>query len=126
MPPSSAADVNNSLPNFEPYISRWDLVPDGEPKLLLGERTFDYVNILRNPDIVMTTAPGRLARQAAVITEAANLDRTRLLQWTFAFAGLSAAWILGDGDEPALDMAVAEIARGRAGEDRVTRVATVG
>jgi streptomycin 6-kinase len=33
-----------------------------------------------------------------------------LLQWTLAFTGLSAAWILGDGDEPDLDLAVGELA----------------
>jgi streptomycin 6-kinase len=82
-----------------------------DPKGLRGERGFDFANLLRNPDFETATAPGRLARQAAVIAEAAGLDRERLLQWIFAFAGLSAAWILGDGEEPTLDLAVAEIAR---------------
>jgi streptomycin 6-kinase len=81
-----------------------------DPKGLLGERDFDFVNVLRNPDAQTALKPGRFARQATVIAETANLDRVRLLQWTFAFAGLSAAWILGDGDEPDLDLAVAELA----------------
>jgi streptomycin 6-kinase len=81
-----------------------------DPKGLLGERAFDFVNILRNPDLATATAPGRFARQTAVIAETANLGRTRLLQWTLAFAGLSAAWILDDDDEPTLDLAVAELA----------------
>ena len=81
-----------------------------DPKRLAGERTFDFANILRNPDIGLATSPGRMARQATVIAEAAALDRTRLLQWTFAFAGLSAAWIMDEGAEPTLDRAVAEIA----------------
>ncbi len=79
-----------------------------DPKGLLGERTFDFVNILRNPDDEIATAPGRFARQATVIAKSAGLDRARLLQWTLAFAGLSAAWILNDGDNPALDLAIAE------------------
>lgn len=82
-----------------------------DPKGLLGERTFDFVNLLRNPDVETALAPGRFARQVAVIAEAAELDQVRLLQWTLAFTGLSAAWILGDGDEPALDLAIAELAR---------------
>jgi streptomycin 6-kinase len=82
-----------------------------DPKGLLGERTFDFVNILRDPDEAVALAPGRFARQAEVIAEAASLDRTRLLQWTLAFAGLSAVWILGDGDVPTLDLGVAELAR---------------
>ena len=54
--------------------------------------------------------PGRFSRQVAVLAGAAGLDRTRLLQWTLAFAGLSAAWILDDGEQPELDLAVAELA----------------
>lgn len=81
-----------------------------DPKGLLGERTFDFVNILRNPDDATALAPGRFARQIDVIAAAAALDRHRLLQWTLAFAGLSAVWILGDGDHPGLDLAIAELA----------------
>jgi streptomycin 6-kinase len=81
-----------------------------DPKRLVGERGFDFANIFRNPDLEIATAPGRLARQATVVAEAANLERTRLLKWVLAFAGLSAAWVLGDGEEPELDLAVAEIA----------------
>jgi streptomycin 6-kinase len=83
-----------------------------DPKRLIGERAFDFANIVRDPelDFDLVTAPGRLARQASVLAEAARLDRVRLLKWILAFAGLSAAWILGDGDDPRLDRAVAEIA----------------
>ena len=66
-----------------------------DPKRLVGERGFDFANILRDPDIEVATSPGRLARQAEVIAQAAGLDRERLLRWVVAFAGLSAAWILG-------------------------------
>ena len=81
-----------------------------DPKGLLGERAFDYVNVLRNPDDETALKPGRFARQASVIAEAAGLDRVRLLQWTLAFSALSAAWILAGGDHPELDLAVAELA----------------
>lgn len=81
-----------------------------DPKGLWGERTFDFVNILRNPDEATALAPGRFTRQVEVIVGAAALDRTRLLQWTLAFASLSAVWILGDGDEPGRDLAVAGLA----------------
>src|SRR5690606_3432093 len=64
----------------------------------------------RNPDAAGATAPGRLARQATVVAEAAGLDRARLLKWILAYAGLSAAWSLGDGEKPGLDLAVAAIA----------------
>lgn len=78
-----------------------------DPKGLLGERTFDFVNILRDPDEAVALRSGRFARQVEVIATATDLDRMRLLKWTLAFACLSAVWILDDGDTPALDLAVA-------------------
>jgi streptomycin 6-kinase len=80
-----------------------------DPKGLLGERTFDFVNILRNPDTAMALAPGRFDRQVEVLAAAASLDRRRLLQWTLAFTGLSAAWHLADGTAADLDLAVAAL-----------------
>jgi streptomycin 6-kinase len=82
-----------------------------DPKRLRGERAFDYVNILRNPDAEIALRPGRFTRQVDVICDAAGLDRERLIRWTLAFTGLSAAWILSDGEHPALDLAIAELAR---------------
>lgn len=81
-----------------------------DPKGLYGERGFDYANIFCNPNEEVAAAPGRLARQATLVAEVAGLDRTRLLQWILAYAGLSAAWSIEDGDEPGLALAVAEIA----------------
>ncbi len=80
-----------------------------DPKGLLGERGFDYGNIFCNPR-EMATAPGRLARQASIVAEASGLDRTRLLQWILAYAGLSAAWFLNDGEDAELPLAVGEAA----------------
>jgi streptomycin 6-kinase len=81
-----------------------------DPKGLMGERAFDFANLLRNPDQATATAPGRMGRQAKVIADAACLDRSRLLRWTLAYAGLSAAWNINDGATPSLDLAAAEIA----------------
>jgi streptomycin 6-kinase len=81
-----------------------------DPKGLVGERGFDFANILCNPDREVATAHGRLARQATIIAQAANLERERLLRWSLAYAGLSAAWSLEDGDNPALALAVGELA----------------
>jgi streptomycin 6-kinase len=81
-----------------------------DPKRLVGERGFDFANIFCNPDLEIATAPGRLARQVQVVAAAAGLERVRLLQWVLAYAGLSAAWSLNDGEIPLLALAVAELA----------------
>lgn len=70
-----------------------------DPKGLVGERGFDHANLFCNPDLEFAAAPGRLARQSCIVAEAAGLDRKRLLQWILAYAGLSAAWYLEDGEE---------------------------
>jgi streptomycin 6-kinase len=81
-----------------------------DPKGLLGERTFDFVNILRNPDLATAMTPGRFARQVGVLAKAGALDPRRLIEWTVAFTGLSAVWHLDDGTSAELDLAVGRIA----------------
>ena len=90
-----------------------------DPKGLFGERAFDFANLFRNPDRAdlsgnpdhaIATAPGRMARQAGIVADAAGLDRTRLLQWVLGFASLSACWIIADGDHPANDIEIATLA----------------
>lgn len=82
-----------------------------DPKRLVGERGYDFANLFCNPDEPVALSAGRLARQADVVAEAAGIERRRLLQWILAYAGLSAAWHLGDGSDPHLAMAVAGMAR---------------
>jgi streptomycin 6-kinase len=81
-----------------------------DPKGLIGERGFDYANIFCNPDQATATAPGRFIQRIALVSAAAGLERRRLLQWVLAWAGLSAIWSLQDGDDPAIALAVAEMA----------------
>jgi streptomycin 6-kinase len=81
-----------------------------DPKGLSGERTFDFVNILRNPDAELALAAGRFHRQVEVLAAAAMVERHRLLDWTLAFAGLSAAWHLSEGTPADLDFAIAALA----------------
>jgi len=56
------------------------------------------------------TAPDRFKRRVDVVSEAAGLQRERLLRWILAWAGLSAAWWLGDGVQPEIDFKIAELA----------------
>ena len=81
-----------------------------DPKGLFGERGFDYANTFCNPDIETAAQPGRLRRRCEVIAAAAGLERGRLLRWVLAYAGLSAAWSLDEGADPALALAIADIA----------------
>ncbi|APA68261.1 aminoglycoside phosphotransferase family protein [Janthinobacterium sp. 1_2014MBL_MicDiv] len=83
-----------------------------DPKGYVGERGFDFANILCNPDAALATAPGRLQRQVSVIAGEARLDPARLVAWVAAWAGLSAAWHLEDGTPPQTALAVAAIALG--------------
>lgn len=81
-----------------------------DPKGLLGERGFDFANVFCNPDFATATAPGRLARQVAVISQAAALEPARLLAWILSWAALSAVWHLEDGSHPDTALAIAQIA----------------
>ena len=81
-----------------------------DPKGLIGERGFDYANIFCNPDASTAAQPGRLIKQAAIAAEAADLSRTRLLQWAAAWAGLSAAWCISDGEDPQKAITIAMLA----------------
>jgi streptomycin 6-kinase len=81
-----------------------------DPKGFIGERCFDYANLFCNPDPETAGAPGRLARQIEVVADAAGLERERLLKWVLAWAGLSAAWHIGDGTPPEAALVVAEMA----------------
>ena len=47
---------------------------------------------------------------------AAQIEPRRLLMWILAYSGLSAAWILGDGDPAQLDLSIAELAAAELGE----------
>ena len=81
-----------------------------DPKGLIGERCFDYANLFCNPDLRTATAPNRFVRRVEVVAKAARLDRTRLLQWVLAWAGLSSAWLLNEGLSPEPPIKVAELA----------------
>ncbi|HJU17283.1 MAG TPA: aminoglycoside phosphotransferase family protein [Stellaceae bacterium] len=86
-----------------------------DPKGLVGERGFDFANIFTNPDLddpsrPVATEPSRFVRRLEIATEAAGLERKRLLRWILARTGLSAAWFLSDGDSAAIDLRVAELA----------------
>ncbi len=71
---------------------------------------FDFANLFLNPDFEVATRADRLETQLNLVCKMADLDRTRLLKWILAYAGLSAAWHMEDGTDPKLALAIAEIA----------------
>ncbi len=75
-----------------------------DPKRVMGERGYDYANLICNPDLPTCADPVRFNRQVEVIAHAAGLTRPRLLQWVVAHAGLSAAWFLEDGERERADV----------------------
>jgi streptomycin 6-kinase len=82
-----------------------------DPKGLYGERTFDAVNVLlnpRRPHIVLNEA--RFARTVRILADGMQIDTARLLEFAFAFACLSAAWSIEDGQDPSSALAIARIA----------------
>ncbi len=83
-----------------------------DPKRVLGDRGYDYANLFCNPELPLVTAPGRLQRHLPVVAEETGLSPRRLLHWILAYAGLSAAWFLEDGDDSGVesDLTMARIA----------------
>jgi len=81
-----------------------------DPKGLIGERAFDYVNILCNPTEEIALKKGRLTDQINVISKEAKIDFTHLLKWTAAWAALSAVWFINDGVKTNIAFKVAKIA----------------
>jgi streptomycin 6-kinase len=51
-----------------------------------------------------------LGKQVNVIADAARLDPARLRMWVVAWAGLSAAFSLQDGESPEAALAITEFA----------------
>ncbi len=84
-----------------------------DPHGVRGERGFDYANLFLNPrnaegegsDIAL--GPDIFERRLADVVEQGALERTRLLQWILAYAGLSASWTLEDGNDASFKLAVA-------------------
>jgi streptomycin 6-kinase len=86
-----------------------------DPKGLIGERAFDYTNLFCNPDPETASNPECFGRRLEIVSQAAGLDRTRLLRWLLAWGGLSAAWRISDRTNPETPLRVAELAAAELG-----------
>ncbi len=81
-----------------------------DPKGLLGDRTFDYVNILRNPSKEIALSEGRFMKQIMLIGKNAGIEINHLLKWTIAWSGLSAVWYLNDHTDADLPVEILKMA----------------
>ncbi len=86
-----------------------------DPKGLIGERGFDYANLLCNPDLSdpvppVATLTDVFASRVALVADLDCLERDRLLLWVMAWAGLSAAWLIDRGAPPATSLTLAWLA----------------
>ena len=79
-----------------------------DPKGLVGERGYDFANLFCNP-WPEAAQPGRLARRLTQVATTTSLDAARLRQWILAYVGLSAAWTLQGGGDPARALEIAAI-----------------
>lgn len=84
-----------------------------DPKRVIGERCYDYVNVLCNPELKTCIESMRFTKQLDIVVESARVEPRRLLQWVMAHAALSAAWFLEDGEheEAHKELAVARLAK---------------
>jgi streptomycin 6-kinase len=85
-----------------------------DPNRLCGDRAFDYANLFCNPDIADPSVPvavlaDRFRRRVEIVAERADLERDRLLNWILAYCGLSAAWLIADGEDAAVDFQIAAL-----------------
>jgi streptomycin 6-kinase len=86
---------------------RWVAI---DPKGLYGERTFDYVNIFRNPNFEIASDPDRFRKRVRQITGCAGIEPERLLRWIAGFCALSIVWDYYPEGSAEHDRAVGELA----------------
>jgi streptomycin 6-kinase len=82
-----------------------------DPKALLGERTFEVPNLLKNSWVHARIGddPARMRRLASLYADRLKLDVHRVLAFAFAQAGLAASFQMDDGDDPAYTLRYAEV-----------------
>jgi streptomycin 6-kinase len=82
-----------------------------DPKALLGERTFEVANLLKNSWVHAGVGhdPARMRRLAVLYANQLKLDMERVLAFAFAHAGLAASFQMDDGDDPSYTLHYAEV-----------------
>ncbi len=81
-----------------------------DPKGQFGERTYDFVNLFRNPLGSIGNDPSVFFRRMAQIEQCAALDPYRLSRWIVAFCALCLVWDYYPEGTPASDRELARLA----------------
>lgn len=89
---------------------RWVAI---DPKGLVGERAYDFVNLFRNPNESIGNDPEVFERRLAQIPKRAGLDPERLRRWIVAFCALCLVWDYYPQGSPAYDRELAALAMKR-------------
>jgi streptomycin 6-kinase len=82
-----------------------------DPKGLLGERTYETANLLRNPwpHGYLVHDAARMLTLAQLYSGLLGMDAGRILAFALAHAGLSASWDMDDGHDPSYSLTCAEL-----------------
>jgi streptomycin 6-kinase len=72
-----------------------------DAKGVIGDRGYDFANMLCNPLGAFAQAPGRLQRQAQIVAGGSGRPLERVLQWVVAYSALSVAWTFNSQPEQA-------------------------
>lgn len=80
-----------------------------DPKAVEGDRYFDYVHHLFDPDDERVPELAAIEEQLALTARLAELEVTRLRRWLLAWAGLAAVWWHEHGGSPAPALKVASM-----------------
>ena len=79
-----------------------------DPKGVQGERIFEFVPQLFDPDARTALDVSKLDRQIGLTVASAGVDPARLRLWLLAWAGLLATWWSEDGKPPEPSLSVAK------------------
>jgi streptomycin 6-kinase len=82
-----------------------------DPKGVIGERTYETANLLKNPwpHAALVHDAGRMQRLAQLYSARLGMGEKRILAFGFAHAGLSTAWDMDDGLDPGYSLRCAEL-----------------
>lgn len=81
-----------------------------DPKGQYGDRTYDFVNLFRNPNAKIGNDAAVFSLRLSQVARHGNVDPQRLLRWIVAFCGLCLVWDYYPQGGPATDRELANLA----------------